>query len=192
MNILSTQQLSNLFIFQAGLWGHFHVYSKMSAVHYSKFDLSVCPIKWSSKPNLAHVNISVCQILFLSNFKSTQCLFFFFLQQLLTSERLDEKFGCQIPLRYSISKMSSNLLQITFFMVPSLNICNDCCEIFAQILFKIYFFGSGPSTHWIFFHTLTYVVIFEHEYLKIYWRLNPGKFSAFFIAILTYAQTLAY
>lgn len=69
--------------------------------------------------------------------------FFFFLQQLLTSERLEEKFGCQIPLRYSISKMSSNFI-LTFFMVQSLNIYNDCCEIFAQILFKIYFFEKWP------------------------------------------------
>lgn len=28
MNILLPQQLSNLFIFQAGLWGDFHIYSK--------------------------------------------------------------------------------------------------------------------------------------------------------------------
>lgn len=42
-------------------------------------------------------------------------------------------------------------------------------KFFAQILFKIYFFEKWPvDPPDIFFHTLKYVVIFEHEYLKIY------------------------
>lgn len=56
-------------------------------------------------------------------------------------------------------------------MVPSLNIYDDCCEIVCSNTFQdLFFWKMARRPTGYFFHTLKYVVIFEHEYLKIYLR----------------------